>query len=158
QLEQRRLFVESMAATTPSVLFIYDLLEQRNVYVNERSSAVIGYSAQEVIDMGDAFLTRLMHPDDLASLNELNQLYQHRPTGNVVENVFRLKHKNGEWRTVHRLATVFLTTPEGKPCQLIGTATDITDSKRSKEELEQISSRLLHVLDVERRRIARELH
>jgi len=106
--EQSRIFIERMVDTMPSVLFIYDLVERRNVYVNQRSSVVIGYSAEEIIDMGDAFLTRLMHPDDLASLPQLNQLYQARPAGAVFDNVFRLKHKNGEWRWVHRCATIFL--------------------------------------------------
>jgi PAS domain S-box-containing protein len=158
ELEQSRSFIKTMADTMASVLFVYDLVERRNVYVNERSSKVLGYSAQEVIDMGDTFLTKLMHPDDLASLNELNHRYQNRPNGTVFENVFRFKHKNGEWRTVHRLATVFLTAADGRPTQLIGTATDITDVQRGREQMEQLSSRLFTVLDVERRRIAQELH
>src|SRR6185369_2802870 len=131
ELEQSRLFIERLGTAIPRVLFIYDLVERRNVYVNEASSRVIGYSAQEVMDMGDRFITDLMHPDDLATLPQLNQNYQARPAGAVFENVFRMKHRNGEWRWVHRCATVLLTTPDGKPCQLIGTATDITELERT---------------------------
>ena len=50
ELEQSRLFIERLATAIPSVLFIYDLVERRNVYVNEASSRVIGYSAQEVMN------------------------------------------------------------------------------------------------------------
>jgi len=158
ELEQSRLFIERLATAIPSVLFIYDLVERRNVYVNEASSRVIGYSAQEVMDMGDRFITQLMHPDDLASLPQLNQSYLDRPAGAVFENVFRMKHRNGEWRWVHRFATVLLTTPDGKPLQLIGTATDITELERTQAELKQLSTKLMNVLDEERQRIARELH
>jgi PAS domain S-box-containing protein len=158
ELEQSRLFIERLASAIPSVLFVYDLAERRNVYVNEASSRVIGYSAQEVMDMGDRFITQLMHPDDLASLPQLTQSYQERPSGAVFENVFRMKHRNGEWRWVHRFATVLLTTPDGKPLQLIGTATDITELERTQAELKHLSSKLLHVLEDERQRISRELH
>jgi PAS domain S-box-containing protein len=158
QLKESRLFIERMADTMPCVLFVYDLIERRNVYVNRRSALVIGYSAEEVIEMGESFLTKLMHPDDLASLVQLNQAYKDRPSGSVFENVFRLRHKNGEWRWVHRCATVLATTPDGQPRQLIGTATDITDLVTTHEELEQLSARLVNVLEVERRRIALDLH
>jgi PAS domain S-box-containing protein len=158
QLVESLLFIERMAEAMPCVLFVYDLIERRNVYVNRRSALVIGYSAEEVVEMGDAFLTKLLHPDDLASLAQLNQAYKDRPSGSVFENVFRLKHKNGDWRWVHRCATVLATTPEGQPRQLIGTATDITDLVRTQDELEQLSSRLASVLEVERCRIALDLH
>src|SRR5262245_44049198 len=43
QLKQSKLFIERMAEAMPSVLFVYDLVERRNIYVNQRSSLVIGY-------------------------------------------------------------------------------------------------------------------
>src|SRR5262245_46461207 len=73
KLEQSRFFVERVADAIPSVLFVYDLIERRNVYVNQRSSFVIGYSLRADIYMGDAFLTRLLHPDDPGSFPPLSR-------------------------------------------------------------------------------------
>jgi signal transduction histidine kinase len=108
--------------------------------------------------MGDSFLPRTMHPEDLAKLPTLAEQYAKAAEGSVFEHVFRFRHKNGEWRWVHRYATIFSKTPDGQPRQMIGTVTDITDLKNAEEELKELSARLVNIQDQERRRIARELH
>ena len=77
-LEQSRYFAQRLAETIPHVVFLYDLTEQRNVYVNERSASVLGYTAQEVMEMGNQFVPRTMHPDDLAQLPRLNDALRPR--------------------------------------------------------------------------------
>ena len=157
-LEQSRYFTQRLAETIPAVIFLYDLVQRRNVYVNESSAAVLGYTAQEVIDMGDQFLARTMHPDDVASLSRLDQFYARVKDGEIFEHLFRFRHKNGEWRWVSRSATVFARDADGRPTQLLGSATDVTALKTAEEELRLLSARLRNTQDEERRRIARELH
>src|SRR4029450_10895022 len=69
-----------------------------------------------------------------------------------------MRHRNGEWRWVHRYSTIFTRTQDGRPHELIGTATDIPALKKAEEELRELSGRLLHTQQQERRRIARQLH
>jgi PAS domain S-box-containing protein len=157
-LERSRYFVQRLAETIPNVLFLYDLKEQRNVYVNERSANVLGYTAQEVIEMGDQFLPRTMHPDDFATLPRLAQQYAHAKDGDILEDVFRFRHKNGDWRWISRCATVFARDADGRPTQILGSAADVTAVKTAEEELRSLSARLRNTQDEERRRIARELH
>jgi PAS domain S-box-containing protein len=158
ELERSRLFTERIAKTIPNVLFVYDLVERRNVYVNDRSWEMLGYTADEVVAMGDSFLPCIMHPEDLAKLPKLAEFYAKARDGEVFENLFRMRHKNGQWRWVHRCATIFTKTADGRPLQMLGTATDITDLKTAEEELSKLSAHLLSAQDRERRRIARELH
>jgi PAS domain S-box-containing protein len=158
ELEKSREFSERIAQTMPNVFFIYDLLERRNVYVNQRSWEVLGYTAQEVLEMGDQFLPRTMHPEDMATLPKLAEQYAKADDSAVFEHLFRFRHRNGEWRWVHRCATIFRKTPDGRPMQMLGTVTDVTDLKNAEEELKQLSARLVTIQDDERRRIALELH
>jgi len=157
-LEQSRYFTQRLGETIPAVLFLYDLVERRNVYVNERSEVVLGYTPQEVLDMGDQFLARTMHPDDMTALSRLDQFYARVRDGEIFEHVFRFRHKNGEWRWISRSATVFARSADGRPTQLLGSATDVTALKSAEEELRLLSARLRNTQDEERRRIARELH
>jgi PAS domain S-box-containing protein len=119
---------------------------------------VIGYTAKEVLDMGPNFLLLTMHPDDLAMLPQAGAEYYKRKDGEVFEQTFRMRHKNGQWRWVHRSATIFSRTPDGQPKQILGACTDITEFKKTERELQELSGRLLSIQDEERRRIARELH
>jgi PAS domain S-box-containing protein len=157
-LEQSRYFTQRLGETIPAAIFLFDLPTRRNVYVNERSEAVLGYTAQEVLDMGDQFLTRTMHPDDMAQLSRLDQFYQRVQDGEIFEHLFRFLHKSGEWRWISRSATVFARSADGRPTQILGCAADVTAMKSAEEELRLLSTRLRNTQDEERRRIARELH
>ena len=78
--------------------------------------------------------------------------------GDIFEDLFRFRHKNGEWRWISRCATVFARDAEGRPTQILGSAADVTALKTAEEELRSLSARLRNTQDEERRRIARELH
>jgi signal transduction histidine kinase len=69
-----------------------------------------------------------------------------------------MRHRNGEWRWLHRYATVFARDADGRPTQILGAATDVTALKNAERQLQSLSARLLEVQDEEQRRIARELH
>ncbi|HET9941928.1 MAG TPA: PAS domain-containing protein, partial [Terriglobia bacterium] len=142
----------------PGALFVYDLVERRNVYVNQGGWGLLGYSDREVLEMGNGFVERTLHPDDFATLPRMAEQYARMADGEVVAHLFRMKHKNGSWRWVQRQAAVFARTPDGRPQQLIGTASDVTALKTAEEDLRQLSTRLLNAQDQERRRIARQLH
>jgi PAS domain S-box-containing protein len=156
--DDTRHFMQQLVETIPSVIYLYDLTEQRTIYVNDRSEAVIGYTAREVLDMGPQFLARTMHPNDLARLPLLAEEYLRAKDDEVLEHVFRFRHKSGEWRWVHRCTRVFSKTDDGRPKQLLGSVTDITDLKVVEQELRLLSARLRDIQDDERRRVARELH
>jgi len=51
-----------------------------------------------------------------------------------------------------------LIVSDGRPVALQGMARDITERRRSEKSLRELSARLMHAQDEERRRIARELH
>src|SRR4030095_1130272 len=95
KLQESERFAERIAMTTPNVLFVYDLVERRNVYANARTIDVLGYTPQEISDMGENFLPQFLHPDDLGSLQRLAAEYATRQDGEVFEHVFRMRHKNG---------------------------------------------------------------
>ncbi len=137
ELERSKHFIERIAEASPNLLYIYDLIEQRNVYVNSAIVTLLGYTPKQIQDMGEALLPTLMHPDDFLQVPpRLQQLFT-LSEGEILEFEYRLIDAEQKWRTFCVRETVFERTPDGRVKQLIGTAIDITDRKRVEEALHE---------------------
>lgn len=96
-----------------------------------------------------------VHPEDLARcLNLYSQAFDDRKEFKLE---YRLRRHDGEYRWVMDCGAMRYT-PDGSFCGYIGSCIDITDLKRSQQELEDLSGRLIHAQEEERKRVARELH
>ena len=145
-LRESQHFIQAIADSNPNLLYVYDLIEQRNVYSNRQLAVMLGYTAQEIQDMGTAMMSTLLNPDDLPAFLESLQKVERAKDGDVIECQYRMKHKNGEWRWMHSWDTVFLRTSDGKPKQVLGTANDITDRKLAEEKLLASQQRISFLL------------
>ncbi|MBD2048044.1 PAS domain-containing protein [Coleofasciculus sp. FACHB-64] len=134
ELLQSQHFIERIAEASPNVLFLYDLSEQRNVYINREIGATLGYTPQEIQEMGLGF-QNLMHPDDFARLPEYFQQFEDAADSEIFENEYRMRHRNGEWRTLLNRDTLFARTADGKVKQILGTTSDITERKQAEVEI-----------------------
>ena len=138
--ENQRL-IQQIADATPAILYIYDLIEQRNIYANRQVGEILGYSPEMVHKMGTAFLPQVLHPSDRAKVSQHHQRLQTIKDGEILEIEYRMRHINGEWRWLHSRETAFTRTGDGLPKQLLGTATDITQRKQAEEELRESKER-----------------
>lgn len=141
-LRESQHFIQRIADATPSILYIYDLLENRNVYVNNEITVILGYTPEEIQKTQESLFNKLWHLNDLAVLSERIKRFEQAKDGEVIETEYRLKHRLGEWRWFYSRDTIFSRTPEGKPWQILGTATDITNRKQMEEELCQANQEL----------------
>lgn len=140
-LRQSQHFIQRIADTTPNILYLYDLIEQRTVYVNHQITELLGYTPETIHEMGTALFQHLMHPDDLARLPEYFKQFYGTQDGDIFEFECRMRHINGEWRWFCSRDTVFTKTANGLPHQLLGTAQDITERKHSEVERTQLLAR-----------------
>ncbi|MEB3883206.1 PAS domain S-box protein [Lyngbya sp. CCY1209] len=134
-LEESRRFIERIADTSPNILYIYDLIENRNVYVNGQIGNLIGYTPAEIQNMGDSFFPSLMHPDDFQEMPEYIKKIATAADGEIFEIEYRMRDKAGNWHWLVSRDTVFARTPDGCPKQMLGAAADITERKRVEERL-----------------------
>ncbi len=153
-------FQEEIVQTTPNILYIYDLIEQRNIYSNRQIAETLGYTPEAITQgvapkaitqevapkaiatMGANILPDLLHPDDLgASLEHLNRIAT-TEEDSFFELEYRMKDAQGEWHWFRSRETVFSRTADGKPKQILGSAEDITERKRVKEALIASQKRL----------------
>ncbi|HEY9635476.1 MAG TPA: PAS domain S-box protein [Coleofasciculaceae cyanobacterium] len=128
-------WLQAIAEANPNILYVYDLIEQQNVYSNRQMLTILGYRAEEVQQMGTTVLPTLMHPDDFAAASEHFKKFETAQEGEIFEFEYRMRHKNGEWRWLISRETLFTRTADGMPKQILGAAADISDRKQAELEI-----------------------
>ncbi len=142
KLVENQKFIQKIAESSPNILYLYDLQENRNNYCNREITATLGYSPEEVQAMGSSFFANLMHPDDLANMPNYYQQIAAAEDGDIFEIEYRMRHANGEWRWLSSRDSVFSRDEQGHVKQTIGTAQDISDRKQSEITIQQTTAQL----------------
>jgi PAS domain S-box-containing protein len=135
-------FIQKVADTAPFLIYVYDLAQQRHVYVNSQAETLLGYSAEELTSYSTRQLRSLVHPKDLPLYEhhlrcEFSQENSERP-----ELEFRLRHADGEWRWLRVREVVLACDDAGRPVEVLGTARDVTERKEVEAALEETEQRL----------------
>ncbi|QKQ72169.1 PAS domain-containing protein [Nostoc sp. TCL240-02] len=133
--------LQQIAGTLPGILYIYDLIEQRNAYVNYEIAQGWGYTSAEIQAMGKDLFIQLLHPEDLAQLPTYFERFNSARQGEVLSFEYRIRHANGEWRWFCSYDTVYSKTVEGLPKYLLGIAFDITERRHIENSLRQSNER-----------------
>ncbi|MBD2567700.1 PAS domain S-box protein [Anabaena lutea] len=135
KLRESQHFIEKITELTPNLLYIYDHIEQRNVYMNLSVAEILGYSAEAVQEMGANLFPIICHPDDLNRVYEAIQKCYVLPDNEFIEIEYRVRNAEGQWRWLYSRDMVFSRTADGRVKQTLGTSQDITDRKQAELEL-----------------------
>ena len=130
-------FVHAIAGASPLTMYVFDRTEGRNIWANRQITADLGYTPEEVRDMGPDFLARLLHPDDLAKLPGLLARWDTAADDETLETEYRMRHADGTWRWFVGHDTVFARDPDGRVRQFLGTTQDVTARKRAEEKTQR---------------------
>lgn len=146
-LAEKQHFIEQISESISAILYIYDLIEQRNIYCNRQIAEILGYSSQDIQALGAMLLPTLLHPDDAVKLTARMERFATEEDGQIVETEYRMRHANGEWCWLYSRDTVFTRTATGQAQQILGVATDITHFKQVEQELRQSEEQLRLALE-----------
>ena len=170
QLRDSQRFIEKITEATPSLLYIYDHIANKNIYANRSVAEILGYSYPEIKAMGSDLFTTICHPEDLPKLYGAIQKIRNLETDEIVEIEYRVRDAQGEWHWLMSRDLVFSRTEDGRVWQTLGTSQDISDRKQAeflliseKERaekaeiklqktqinLERINQRLLKLIDTD---------
>lgn len=141
-LSEAQQFAQSIAENTPNIIYIYDLLNQRNLYTNQEVFTLLGYTTEELQAMGSDLLTSVIHPDDWHLISALQTNVVHANDNQIFELEYRVRHRDGDWRWLFDRVAAFKRDATGQVIQYIGSAQDITERKRLEQELRQINAEL----------------
>jgi PAS domain S-box-containing protein len=145
ELAHSRRQFEKIAGTTPDLVYVFDLKQGCNTYVNAGISRVLGYSPEQIAAFGSSLIASLIHPDDIPGVIEGNERFHLLSDQDVYDHELRMRHAAGGYRWLRCRDTVFERAADGTVTKIIGTAQDVTDHKqvelvrlRLAEEREQL--------------------
>jgi PAS domain S-box-containing protein len=141
ELQENKQFVQQIVESSPNILYLYNIQDQRNVYSNRRIYDILGYTPQEIQDMGTSIFLSLIHPDDLAKIPANMEQIVNAPDGEILEMEYRMRRANGEWCWLVSRNSIFSRDLDGNVLLMIGSAQDITDRKNAEIQIQQQSAR-----------------
>jgi diguanylate cyclase (GGDEF)-like protein/PAS domain S-box-containing protein len=134
ELQKSRNFVERIATTTPGILYVYDLVERRNVYSNREVISVLGYKPEEIQKL-ESSSQGFYHPDDQSLMDAHREALRHAQDGEVRRIEYRARHADGHWVWLSGQETAFERGTDGLVKQIVGISQDVTARKIAQDKL-----------------------
>ena len=148
ELRASQVFNSTLLDTSPDLIYIYDIVESKNIYSNMGITKILGYSVEEIQEMGSSILPALMFPEDYVRYQkEILPLYQHAKDGEIIEHAYRMKDKAGKWCWLHSREVIFARQNDGKPKQIFGIVVDITERREAEDALRKNEMHLRRYFD-----------
>ncbi len=141
-------FIKRIADSLPSILYIYDLKGPKISYSNYKIAEILGYDSDDVINMGQSFFEKYIHPDDYAKLKSNFARYYEAKDNEILNFEYRILNSAGKYRWFRSHEVVFSRNDEGTVTEILGSAFDITTRKLLEQELQKYSGHLEELVDM----------
>ncbi|ALI99968.1 PAS domain-containing sensor histidine kinase [Rufibacter tibetensis] len=146
KLQESQLLVKKTAEALPDFLYVEDLILGRNIYNNRDFLAFLGYTPADIKGHPRELLDTLYHPEDAHLLLDRGNRFAETKDGEFLSVQVRVKAKDGSWRDIMFRETVFKRGTSGRPIQLVGIATDLTEKNQKDRELLQLNETVASIL------------
>jgi PAS domain S-box-containing protein len=135
ELNRSQHFLSRILDSSPTLIYIFDLETQSNVYSNREVWEFLGYNPKQISEMGSQLFAKILHPDDFQTVSDHHLRCAHSKSAELLEVQYRMRHANGEWHWLRSRDVPFLINHDGTVKQILGSAEDVTERKKAEEAL-----------------------
>ncbi|TMM50777.1 PAS domain-containing sensor histidine kinase [Sulfitobacter sabulilitoris] len=135
-------FLSRMSVLVPGIIYVFNHQTQSNEYSNRSIADLIGFSPEEIRQMGDTVLEKVIHPDDIAGLGAYFAGLRRLAPGEQDTYEYRARAKSGKDVWLYSVDTVFDRAADGSVLRHIGLASDITRQKQAEQRLMELNAEL----------------
>ncbi|MBI5715800.1 MAG: PAS domain S-box protein, partial [Chloroflexi bacterium] len=145
-LGEQRHFIEHVTEAVPDIIYVDDLIEHVSVFLSPSIFSILGYAVED-IRSGMINWHGLIHPDDLAAVQDSTERLLQMGDNEFVSVEYRMKHVDGSWRWLYARNVVFKRAADGRVQQVLGVAQDITERRQVEEKLRQNEEKYRGIFD-----------
>ncbi len=153
QMMRHRDWLQSMAATVPGAITVYNIRTLRYSFVSDGFRELLGFDPQMLLDGHFAWIAERTHAEDFERvMGESGQAVAEddalprEQRRNIVKGFeYRMRHADGSWRWVRTIGTVFSRDEEGRIAEVLNVTVDITERHEMEDRLREAQT------DLERR-------
>jgi PAS domain S-box-containing protein len=164
-------FIHSINNSVPVLLFIFNLKNKKVTYVNHQVTVILGYTPDEIYTAN--FDELIGYFIDYKKDSDFDHLCKIHVKSRQVEKIMRIKHQKTGLRWLNIKFVEFKTDEAGNIIELIGSAADVTDQKKSERKLNALmrldllhdkktqkikTLALIQGQEEERRQISKDIH
>ncbi|MEQ8536580.1 MAG: PAS domain S-box protein [Coleofasciculus sp. D1-CHI-01] len=135
QLKENQRFIEKIINASPQLLYLFDPTAETDLYINQQSLDILGYTPAEIVGRGIQFFLDTLHPDDLPLIERNLNFWQTATDSDILTTESRFRHKNGSWCWLLSREVVFERDENNQVIKILGTSQDITELKEAEDAL-----------------------
>ncbi len=137
KLKKQNSFQDSLLRSFSDIIYIYDIQQKKNIYVNNPIEHILGYTPKEIKNIPNV-ISSLMHPGDFINYcKHIIPRYHTAADDDLIDHEFRMKSKNGGWVWLYSRESIHKRDANGIPLQIFGLIIDITEKKQLENKLEK---------------------
>lgn len=141
-------FIEKITNTSPGIIYVYDVINNKEVYTNKTITEFLGFKPEEITSMGDKFVETFIYPGDLDTLRQYEEEFKTTKDGEVRSLRYRIKNSKGDYRWLRTYETVFKRNADGEITEKIGIAIDVHKQKTTADQLHKREAELLEAQEI----------
>lgn len=122
-------FIEKINNTSPSAVYVFDIVNKKGIYSNDKTAAVFGYTQGELNELSLNHVYELIHPDDIEVIQKHLEAITDAEDKAIKSYKYRIRDKTGHYKWLRHYESVFRRNPDGKVIEVIGIALDVDKEK-----------------------------
>ncbi len=143
-LRQSEQFAGKVLDSSLNGLYVYDVKEGNNVFINRQYTTLTGFTLDDLNRMSQGEFFSLFHPDDQTAVAAHIQAVLSADDGDIEELEYRFRTSDDRWIWCLSRDSVFSRADDGSVQRFIGSFLDVTERRSAEEETRRHRELLAH--------------
>ena len=137
ELKESKDLLQSITDAIPDMITVQEYPSRKVIYFNREPYSISGLNADELAKKTLEERHKLVHPEDIGSMQKYSDSFKTLPADNIATIEYRALNGLNEWIWLRARGKVFERDEKGNVTSIVVVVQDITAQKKGEEEIEK---------------------